>query len=895
MKFRVAFFILTLFCTFAYSTNLQAQEDFPHVEGEVLIRVNEGFNIEDVVLSLAYYKGIQTRIQSRQLLSKHMNIWRMTFNPDILSHSAMLAMARNSQTVQEAQLNYYIEKRVVPNDPSYNQQWQYEQTSDFDLDATAAWDITTGGVTALGDTIVVCVIDDGLEVSHPDMGANVWYNHGEINGNGIDDDGNGYIDDYRGWNADNNNNDIVASSAFQFHGTPVAGIVGAKGNNGVGVSGVNWDVKLMFVVGGGSNADALAAYDYPLSCRKLYNQTNGASGAFVVATNASWGIDNQNCATYAPLVNAMYDTLGAYGVLNAGATTNSNTNVDVSGDFPTSCSSDFMVAVTNMQQNGTKVTNAGYGSTHVDLGAYGEGTYTIERNQSYGSFGGTSGATPHVAGTIGLMYSAPCPRFALMARTQPEQTALLVKQLLLNSTVANTTLNGITVSGGVLNMKNALDSLMDIGCSLSGCHEPYSLQQSAITGSDASLYWDPVDSTSMYYFRYREVGASTWITGNGVDTFTTLNGLTACTNYEFEVAANCDSTNYSSTYYFKTGDCCDAPSAINENNVGLTTASFSWPNVSSANTYTVEYKLKSDTVWSSMVVSADSVLLTGLDSCSTYEIRIISTCNVNVNNQYTNVIEFETSGCGSCTKTGYCPSAGANSNDDWLETVNLETINNTSGNNSGYASFVSTGPTTVLAQGGSYPISVDIGFNTGPWANNWVLKVWIDYNQDETFDDATELAFTKTITSATTNHTGTINVPSNALLSTTRMRISLRWGTGGLMPCDDPSFGEIEDYCVTIEAPTAIEEPLFEEATEVKVYPNPFDNHLMVDLNSPDDQEVIVSLRTIAGHEIVSVDRSLYMGSNTMRLPSSSLPAGMYIVTVQLDNGDVLTKKVIKQ
>src|SRR5690606_36199811 len=142
----------------------------------------------------------------------------------------------------------------------------------------------------------------------------------EIPNNGIDDDGNGYVDDFLGWDADAADDDITGGTFGGGHGTPVAGIVGAKGNNGIGVTGVNWNVKLMIVVGGGNEAQAIAAYSYPLSLRKLYNQTGGQRGAFVVSTNASWGIDFTQAST-APLWCAMYDTLGAYGILNAGATT----------------------------------------------------------------------------------------------------------------------------------------------------------------------------------------------------------------------------------------------------------------------------------------------------------------------------------------------------------------------------------------------------------------------------------------------------------------------------------------------------------------------------------------------------------------------------------------------
>lgn len=885
---------LSIFFSLVSLPSLFAQEEFPHVEGEILIRVKNNHSIAWVVKDLELYKGLQTQIQARRLLSDHLNIWQLTFNDDVLTHSTMLDMAKLHPSVGNAQLNYIMEKRVTPNDASYNQQWQYEQSSDFDLDAEAAWDITTGGVTAAGDTIVVCVIDDGVQVDHPDWGDNIWYNHHEIAGNGIDDDNNGYVDDYRGWNADNNNNNIVATG-FANHGTPVAGIVAAQGNNGIGVSGVNWDVKMMFVVGGGNSAQAIAAYSYPLACRKLYNQTNGAQGAFVVATNASWGVNNQDCATFAPLMNELYDTLGTYGVLNAGATANANTNVDTQGDFPTSCTSDYLFAITNINQSGTKVTQAGYGSTHIDLGAYGEGTYTIAVNSSYAGFGGTSGATPHVAGTIGLLYSAPCPRLAQMAKSQPAQTALLMKQIIMNSGVSNTSLQGITASGNVLNMKSALDSVMAIGCSISGCHEPYNPAYSSVTGTAATINWDGVDSTTLYYLRYREVGAATWSTTTSTDTFETLNSLTACTDYEVQIAANCDSTAYSSTLTFKTGDCCNAPATINTTAAGTTTASFSWGADAFVNSYTVEFKLQSSSTWMTSVTNTNSITLSNLDSCEFYDLRIISTCPVNVNNTYSQTVKFETVGCGKCTSSNYCASGGQSSNDDWIENVTFGNINNSTGNDNGYASFVNSGPTTDVVQGGTYPISVELGFNTGPWPTNWRIKVWIDYNQDEVFDDVNELAYDPgAISSPTAVHNGNITIPANALLSRTRMRVGIKWGTTVVDPCTSPQYGETEDYCINVVAPTSTT-TLAHTASSLNVYPNPFNEQLHVALYNAEAESATITLKSITGQEIMQSNYNLNKGNNNLTLTNQALPTGMYLVAVQLDNGTLMTQKVIKK
>jgi hypothetical protein len=370
--------------------------------------------------------------------------------------------------------------------------------------------------------------------------------------------------------------------------------------------------------------------------------------------------------------------------------------------------------------------------------------------------------------------------------------------------------------------------------------------------------------------------------------------LLACTDYEFQVAANCDTSVYSGIYSFKTIDCCNAPSTINVDSTGNNYAVVSWPTDSFVNQYTIEYKLASSTLWISDSTTSGSILLNNLDSCSFYELRIISTCPVNVNTIYSAVIDFETEGCGNCTSTDYCTSSSSNSVDDWIENITLENINNTTGDDGGYISFVNSGPTTDLTQGGSYPISIEIGFNTGPWPTNWILKAWIDFNQDELLDDATELVYDAgQISTATTVHTGTINIPATADLSRTRMRVALKWGTNNLGPCDNSNYGETEDYCVNIVTPTNQAET--ELSTQrITAYPNPFGNVLHFSILSNQTQEVTVLFSTLSGQRFFEASKSINAGENSLKLPSNTLSKGLYIISVIFEDGTILHKKVLK-
>src|SRR5262249_49534599 len=163
-------------------------------------------------------------------------------------------------------------------------------------------------------------------------------------------------------------------------------------------AGVNWNVQLMPLKGVGTEDQTVEAYTYVLEMRKKYNDSNGASGAFVVATNSSFGVNYGQPSDY-PLWCAMYDSLGKYGILNAAATTNSNVDVDVVGDIPTACPSEYLITVTNTTA-ADELYPAGYGVLTIDLGAPGASIYTTTPNNGYSTATGTSPATPHVAGAI---------------------------------------------------------------------------------------------------------------------------------------------------------------------------------------------------------------------------------------------------------------------------------------------------------------------------------------------------------------------------------------------------------------------------------------------------------------------------------------------------------------
>ena len=400
------------------------------------------------------------------MLSKRLNIWLLEFDKTKISAASILSDVRRSRQVAAAQMNQKVHLRAIPNDPDFFSQWQYDNTganngiSDADIDAPPAWDITTGGTTVTGEEIVIGIVDGGVNLIHPDLAGNIWTNRNEIPDNGIDDDNNGFIDDIFGWNFNENNNDVGNGGNGHHHGSPVMGILGAEGNNGIGVTGVNWNIKVMNLVGNSSSDEVIAAYNYMLDMRISYNETNGTEGAFVVATNASLGVPDSFPDAF-PVWCAMYNRLGEAGIISAGATVNRNTNVEADGDIPTTCTSDYLISVTNTDNRDQKPFGAGFGATHIDLSAPGAGAFTVDNSGGYSAFGGTSAATPHVAGAVALLYSVPIPAFMDDVRQNPREAARLVRNFILQGVDEIPDLQGITNTGGRLNLFNSINLLQE--------------------------------------------------------------------------------------------------------------------------------------------------------------------------------------------------------------------------------------------------------------------------------------------------------------------------------------------------------------------------------------------------------------------------------------------------
>lgn len=353
-------------------------------------------------------------------------------------------------------VHYATPRGYEPDDELFSEQWALPI-----IGATRSWYELNGTESGLGDEIVIAVLDNGFLEDHPDLENQLWINPHEIPNNGIDDDNNGYIDDVSGWNFE----DTLPTHADGFHGTPVAGILGASSDNGIGIAGVAYNTKLMPLTPSmKTNTEIYPALEYAHEQRKRYNESQGKEGAFVVAANISLGIDGI-FPSDAPNWCSLLDSLSDVGIISVVSTTNSIVDIAVEGDMPGLCGSLAQITVTKTTENDEKDRDeGGYNQNFVHLGAPGRNIQATTSNGTYGTFSGTSASAPMVSGVIALLYSSPCPELAEQALIAPRETALKVKQLILNSAAPRESLESITVSGGRLDVFEALKGVPEALC-----------------------------------------------------------------------------------------------------------------------------------------------------------------------------------------------------------------------------------------------------------------------------------------------------------------------------------------------------------------------------------------------------------------------------------------------
>jgi hypothetical protein len=343
-----------------------------------------------------------------------------------------VGLLRSKESIISAEPDCRVQASQTPNDEFFaSDQWGLRNTGQLpggvlgkDIDAAAGWDIRTDA-----SSVPVAIIDTGLQLSHPDLVANLWTNPGEIPDNGVDDDGNGYVDDVHGYDFVN---DDGGPDDDNGHGTHVAGIIGASGNNGIGVAGVAWTASLMPLKvlganGSGDDAGIIEALEYA-----------AANGARI--TNNSYGGSGVDPALYTAFVEA-----GDAGMLQMVAAGNAGTDNDVLPGSPASFRLDSVISVAATDDTDALAGFSNFGRTSVDIGAPGVQIGSTWPNAQYVYDSGTSMATPMVSGVV-----------ALVAAQNPAWSPAQLRDWIIGTARSDPSLAGKTVTGGVVDLGRAL-------------------------------------------------------------------------------------------------------------------------------------------------------------------------------------------------------------------------------------------------------------------------------------------------------------------------------------------------------------------------------------------------------------------------------------------------------
>ncbi len=898
MHIRKLLLFLSLLLGTFITSNAQLLD---HTQGEILVQFNQGVVPNQWLLQQQNPALNKRAIQIDHCISENMKIWSIRFDWTRINEYDLLAEVQLDKDVVAAQFNHFLDLRsATPNDPQYGEQWFLNNTGQragftpgVDLGMEEAWDITTGGVTPEGDTIVICVIDNGLDLDHSDFQGNIWYNYKEIPNNGLDDDNNGYVDDYRGWHVDRKNDNVDDQN---FHGTLTAGIIGAKGNNGIGVTGINWNVKLMIVVGGFGQAiesRIIEAYDYSLTQRRLYNETNGEKGAFVVATNSSWGVSRKFPDEF-PLWCAVYDSLGNAGVINIAATDNKDVDVDAEGDMPTSCESDFLITVTNVGGTGAKVADAGFGTTSIDLGAFGDQIFTTGDDNSYTENRGTSYSAPMVTGAVGLLYAANCASLSAIYKESPKDGALKVKDILLRSVDPEPTLDSITVTGGRLNIHNALQLLLD---ECGDCPPLLQVGTEGLTDTETNIKWLTNELIGRVDFRWRQLGETEWTVEEAVQSPIALDSLIACTSYEYQFKVYCenDTLDFTDrTFIFKTDGCCDPPANFQSTFIGNVSIAFKWDPVLAAQGYTLRYRALGTENWIERFAPSTNRSVPQLTSCTTYEFQVRSNC-VGEESDFSQSIILGTFGCGACLDQDYCTPLdleSSRSSSEWIAGVAIDGIDNTS-DGQGYSDFTGLMLPDIV-QGDTIRLQLTPGYSG--FAFDEFFKVWIDYDQDGFFSSLDVAYETPDFVNGALDTS--IIIPVDARLGKTRMRVIMKFNSEPSACVSDAGsfFGEVEDYCINIveAVTTSTENPLARQAN-LSVFPNPVVDQLNLQINLQTIiDEAQVEIVNLSGQimQQTTLD-NLGIGQHRQVISTQSWQTGVYFIRLKTGIG-TLVEKVIK-
>ncbi|PKV50379.1 putative secreted protein (Por secretion system target) [Aquimarina sp. MAR_2010_214] len=756
-------------------------------------------------------------------------------------------------------------KTFTPNDPKYSDQWHYNNTGQnggtpgADINLPDAWDLVTGN-----SNVVVAITDLGIDYNHEDLKNNMWTNDDEIPGNNIDDDNNGYVDDYYGYNFNQDKGEISPGE----HGTHVAGTVAAETNNGIGVSGI---------AGGTGKGDGVRL----MSCQILVSNSGevdadafiyAADNGAVISQN-SWGFNSSNFpAEFKDAIDYFTDKAGGNGTaMQGGLVIFASGNDNKDGDYYPG-KYERCMAVSALDKDNKKASYSNFGSW-VDLSAPGSDVLSTMLNNKYGTMSGTSMACPHVSGVAALVLSR-----AYGILTNEELRELL--------TLATDPLDESGLGTGAINALKAVST-----ASNEPPPAPQNLKTSVVEPARITLVWDKVNTAVYYNLQIRKINGN-WITYEKLLSNTITVKTDATTQYEIRIKAEnfAGESEYTTPIKATTPDwpaLSSTPKNITAPVLRFNFIKFTWDHVYGSKEYDVQFR-ENGKDWNTTTGIEDNEFETEASQLTNYEFRVKAKNPIS-DTAYSAIISVMT------PDIPYCDPSGGNTAFSHTKLVQLESINNTSGSDGGYGDY--THLSTDLQKGNTYTINVATGGTFGFSKNRF--RAWIDFNQDGVFAD--DEIILEGITNGSSPLSQTFSVPTNVKNGIAGLRVSHIYG-GFKYPdsCAPPFFGEVEDYKVHIKGNgvllvdnenTQIPTDNGDDLLSVVNFPNPAHNMFKAEINIPEKGSYTIKLINNMGNVITKNQINTDKGILLKEFDTSNLPQGLYHLIIT----DSKNKSIIKQ
>lgn len=778
---------------------IERAKHHPYMQGEIVVALELEASKAEAILQIQEYDWAQffgnqnvrpiAYLMTKQLTEhKSVSLVHLTIAKAMDVFEAMRILEGKPDVLWSSP-NFYFEgdpREVIPNDPSYGSQYHHPL-----MQNNLAWDYTYGN-----PDIIIAVTDDGVELSHSDLNANIWVNPGEIAGNGIDDDNNGYIDDVNGWDFSSGNNNPNPNSSYDDHGTHVSGISAGRTNNSIGISGVSGHSTILpiqfYGVGAWTAAVCNASFTYAAD--------NGAN-----IVNTSYNI---NGWVGDPVFTAGMQYMHDAGVLHF----NSGGNGGEINPARQAFHQTLLTVSTTASDVISSFSNYGTG---MDISAPGSDIYSTVTSNGYGYKSGTSMATPNAAGAAALIWSANPSWNSYQVAAQLLATADDIDAInpsyagLLGAGRVNTYLAMSTTIGPPI--LKSTEGMPNEGSTV----PPDEIDEFTVSFSQVM---DPATVNNIANYELRGAGPDNTF-GNSDDVLYTLSTSTPYmygTNYlTFQVSGGSFINGLHRITFFSGGLSNPFGTALDgdENgtggddfirnfNIGIPVpiADFEASNTSpvpDADVIFTDLTYGGPSAWTWTITPETFTFVNGTDENSqnpevqfaelgfytvSLEVSNVAGSDIETKENYINVI--------TCV---YCPAVGNTGTDEWISNVTFNTINNSSPAGTGYTDYTSI--STEVEPGSTHDISISCG-SIGNWTEN--IWVYFDWNQDCDFDDVGE-SYDLGQTSGPGTLTTSISVPDDAVPGSVRMRAFLKYGSNPTSACENNfSFGEVEDYTVIV-------------------------------------------------------------------------------------------------